>query len=78
LCAVYVIDDRFWRGSWPAVAYVYSEGRAHAHPIEHLAGFRGVLQVDAFAGFDRLPAQRTDSADTSNMGTVTEMDGIPV
>ena len=59
----YARDDRPWLGPGPpAVVYVYSEGRAHAHPIAHLAGFRGVLQVDAFPGFDRLAAQRTDVA----------------
>jgi transposase len=57
----YARDDRPWLGPGPpAVAYVYSEGRAHAHPIAHLAAFGGVLQVDAFPGFDRLAARRSE------------------
>jgi transposase len=57
----YARDDRPWQGSDPpAVVYRYTENRRHQHPIDHLAGFRGTLQVDAFAGFDRLAAERAD------------------
>src|SRR4029079_11516585 len=39
--------DRPWAGSThPAAAYVYSEDRRGEHPTEHLAAFRGTLQVD--------------------------------
>lgn len=55
----YARDDRPWQGpAPPAVAYVYSEDRRHQHPRDHLAGFTGALQVDAFAGFDRLAGER--------------------
>jgi transposase len=55
----YARDDRPWQGGAPpAVAYVYSDDRRHDRPIAHLAGFRGVLQVDAFQGFDRLALER--------------------
>jgi transposase len=43
----YAVDDRPWRGeSYPAAAYVYSEDHRVARPAEHLATFKGVLQVD--------------------------------
>jgi len=46
-----------WRGpGHPAAAYVYSEDRKGEHPATHLKGFRGVLQVDGYAGFGRLVA----------------------
>jgi hypothetical protein len=58
----YARDDRPWQGGDPpAVVYRYTENRRHQHPIDHLAGFRGTLQVDAFAGFDRLAAERKNS-----------------
>lgn len=51
----YARDDRPWGGGDPpAVAYVYAPDRSKARPREHLAGFRGVLQVDAFAGYKAL------------------------
>ena len=57
----YARDDRPWQGADPpAVVYRYTENRRHQHPIDHLSGFRGTLQVDAFAGFDRLAAERND------------------
>ena len=57
----YARDDRPWQGADPpAVVYRYSQDRRHQHPIDHLAGFQGTLQVDAFAGFDRLAAERED------------------
>jgi len=47
----YARDDRPWGGTAPpAVAYVYAPDRSKARPREHLAGFAGVLQVDAYAG----------------------------
>ena len=51
----YARDDRPWGGTAPpAVAYVYAPDRSKARPREHLAGFRGVLQVDAYAGYKAL------------------------
>jgi transposase len=59
----YAADDRPWRGpSHPAVAYVYSEDRKGVRPAEHLARFRGVLQVDGYAGFKRLAGDRADGS----------------
>jgi transposase len=59
----YAVDDRPWCGSsHPAAAYVYSEDRKGARPAGHLAGFRGVLQVDGYAGFKRLAGDRADAS----------------
>jgi transposase len=53
----YAVDNRPWHGpGHPAAAYVYSEDRKGEHPATHLKGFRGVLQVDGYAGFGRLVA----------------------
>ena len=54
----YARDDRSWRGTDPpAVVYVYAPDRKAARPISHLAGFRGVLQVDGYAGYKALAAR---------------------
>jgi transposase len=56
----YARDDRPWGGSDPpGVAYVYAPDRKAAQPIAHLAGFRGILQVDGYAGYKAL-AQRNE------------------
>lgn len=45
-------DDRPWQGTRPpAVVYIYSGDRKGEHPISHLAGFTGVLQVDGYASY---------------------------
>jgi len=61
----YAVDDRPWSGpGHPAAAYLYSEDRKNERPAGHLAGFRGVLQVDGYAGFKRLARDRTDASVT--------------
>jgi transposase len=56
----YARDDRPWGGSDPpGVAYVYSPDRKAERPIAHLAGFKGILQVDGYAGYRAL-AERGD------------------
>jgi transposase len=51
----YAVDDRPWQGERPAaLAYVYAEDRRSEHVRQHLKGFRGVLQVDAYTGYDAL------------------------
>jgi transposase len=51
----YVRDDRPFAGpDPPAVAFLYSPDRGGAHPERRLAEFTGILQADAYAGFDRL------------------------
>ena len=52
---VYVRDDRPFGGpDPPAALYRYSRNRSGDHPIEHLRGYAGILQADAFAGYNRL------------------------
>jgi transposase len=51
----YARDDRPWAGTDPPiVAFVYAPDRKAARPIAHLAGFRGILQVDGYAGYKAL------------------------
>jgi transposase len=51
----YTRDDRPWAGpDPPIVAYAYAPDRKAARPIAHLAGFRGILQVDGYAGYKAL------------------------
>jgi len=38
----------------PAVWFTYSPDRKGEHPQRHLANFRGILQADAYAGFNKL------------------------
>ncbi len=54
---VYARDDRPWSGSDPPAAlFFYSPDRKAERPATHLNGFRGILQVDGYPGFDRLVA----------------------
>lgn len=56
----YARDDRPWGGREPpGVAYVYAPDRKAERPIAHLAGFKGVLQVDGYGGYRAL-AERGD------------------
>ena len=51
----YVRDDRpFGSTDPPAAAYFYSPDRRGEHPQEHLASWAGLMQADAYAGYDRL------------------------
>jgi transposase len=59
----YAVDDRPWSGpGHPIAAYVYSEDRKNIRPANHLADFRGVLQVDGYNGFKRLAGDRADAS----------------
>jgi transposase len=54
-------DDRPWAGpDPPAVAYLYAPGRGAEHAIRPLAGFSGVLQVDAYAAYKALAEPARD------------------
>ena len=51
----YVRDDRPFGGlDPPAAAFFYSPDRGGEHPERHLAGYAGLMQADAYAGFNRL------------------------
>jgi transposase len=52
---VHVRDDRPFGGSDPpAAAFFYSPDRGGEHPERQLADFSGIVQADAYAGFNRL------------------------
>jgi transposase len=54
---VYVRDDCPFGGPAPSAAmFFYSPDRTAIHPNRHLAGWQGVLQSDAYAGFNDLSA----------------------
>jgi transposase len=56
----YAADDRPWGGADPpGVVYVYAPDRKAERPIAHLDGFKGILQVDGYAGYRKL-AERGD------------------
>jgi transposase len=51
----YVRDDRPFAGpDPPAALFYYSRNRGGEHPARHLAGYAGILQADAYAGFGDL------------------------
>ena len=48
-------DDRPWSGpDPPGVVYFYAPGRGGEHAEKFLDGFDGILQVDGYAGYNRL------------------------
>jgi len=51
----YVRDDRPFGGhDPPAALFCYSPDRSAKHPEQHLASYAGLMQADAYAGFNRL------------------------
>jgi transposase len=51
----YVRDDRPFAGrAPPAALFFYAPDRGAARPEAHLAGWQGLLQADAYSGFNRL------------------------
>ena len=51
----YVRDDRPFGGRAPPAALYYaSRDRRHEHPERHLQGFTGILQADAYSGYNEL------------------------
>jgi transposase len=51
----YVRDDRPFGGRAPPAALYYaSRDRRHEHPARHLANFTGILQADAYSGYNEL------------------------
>ena len=52
---VYVRDDRNAGSTMPAaVWFSYSPDRKGIHPQRHLAGYSGILQADAYAGYNPI------------------------
>jgi transposase len=51
----YVVDDRASGATTPPLAwYRFTPDRTGAHPQKELASFKGHLQADAYAGYDKL------------------------
>jgi transposase len=63
----YVRDDRPFGGRAPPAALYYaSRDRRHEHPAQHLQDFTGILQADAYSGYNALyDPSRTQGAITS-------------
>ena len=63
----YVRDDRPFDGTQPpAVIFKFSRDRGGEHPTEHLRGWQGLLQADAYAGYNQLyDAKRSPGPVTS-------------
>jgi transposase len=54
-CWVYVRDDRPFGGTGPPAAmFYYSRDRKGEHPQGHLARYAGILQADAYDGYNQL------------------------
>jgi transposase len=54
-CWIYVRDDRPFGGTDPPAAmFYYSRDRKGEHPQGHLARYTGILQADAFDGYNQL------------------------
>lgn len=48
-------DDRAWNGPEPpGVVFTYAPGRSGKYASEILQGFSGILQVDGYAGYNRV------------------------
>ena len=51
----YVRDDRpFGSRAPPAAVYYASQDWRHEHPVRHLRAFAGILQADAYGGYNEL------------------------
>src|SRR5271163_827829 len=54
-CWIYVRDDRPFGGAGPPAAmFYYSRDRKGEHPQAHLARYVGILQADAYDGYNQL------------------------
>lgn len=54
-CWIYVRDDRPFGGTGPPAAmFYYSRDRKGEHPHAHLARYAGILQADAYDGYNQL------------------------
>src|SRR5882762_5744204 len=54
-CWIYVRDDRpFGEAGPPAAMFYYSRDRKGEHPQGHLARYVGILQADAYDGYNQL------------------------
>ncbi|MBT0671816.1 IS66 family transposase [Novosphingobium profundi] len=66
---VYVRDDRSFAGSDPPAAlFHYSRDRRGEHPRAHLASWAGILQADAYGGYNELYAPGRQPAPVTEAG----------
>src|SRR5215467_6966667 len=67
----YVRDDRPFDGRAPPAALYYaSRDRRHEHPARHLQPFTGILQADAYSGYNALRSVASSRSD--HVGIVLE------
>ena len=68
---VYVRDDSRSGSTEPAaVWFAYSPNRQGVHPQRHLAGFSGILQADAYSGYNELyDPSRGKFSNAANLNT---------
>lgn len=66
---VYVRDDRPFAGADPPAAlFHYSRDRRGEHPRSHLASWAGILQADAYGGYNELYREGRDPAPVLEAG----------
>jgi len=64
----YVRDDRPWNGGAPPAAFFrFSRDRAATNPNQHLAGWQGVLQADAYGGYNDLYREDRDAGPVTSV-----------
>ncbi len=74
----YVRDDRPFAGpAPPAAMFFYSPDRRGEHPQRHLAGYTGVLQADAYAGFGELYHPARKPGPVTEAGCWAELAKVP-
>ena len=65
----YVVDELPWQGGRaPAAYYRFSPDRRGERPRDHLADFRGVIQADAFSGYQALTRPTADRSAKGPIG----------
>jgi len=58
----YVRDDRPFCGRAPPAGPYYAlRDRGHEHPAQHLRGFTGILQADAYRGYNEHAAPAVEA-----------------
>jgi len=74
----YVRDDRPFAGPAPPAAMVfYSPDRTGEHPRRHLNRYAGILQADAYAGFNGLYSNARQPGPVTEAGCWAELPKVP-
>jgi transposase len=70
-------DPRPWRGTDPpAVVFTYAPGRAHAHAVELLKDFNGVVQCDGYGAYKTAARHRNGQVTLSHCWSHVRRDFI--